>query len=381
VDRSNTIKVVGFRTGWTDSDLGKATYMITLGTVTAPTFSPTAGTYTANQSVSISTTTSGATIRYTTDGTDPTLRSSIYTSPIWIEKTTNIKAKAFKGDYTGSSIASGLYVIDLGTVDIPRLSPGSGTYPTTQTVTITTETSGATIHYTTNGSDPTESDPTVTSGGTITVEKSKPVKVKAWKSGVPESGVGRGDYHITGAVAGGAYFTIALKADGTLWSWGANGSGQLGLGSTGGTHTTPSQITSTSGFIAISAGTNHALAVKSNGTVWAWGSNSNGQLGDGTTTTRTSPVQVNTLTNVVAVAAAQYHSIALKSDGTVWAWGSDITINYGNNPVQIAGLLSKLTGKHPASSGCGERMSWASVPVPWETEPSPASRRRSVWLD
>jgi alpha-tubulin suppressor-like RCC1 family protein len=175
--------------------------------------------------------------------------------------------------------------------------------------------------------------------------------VKAWKSGVTESGVGRADYHITGAMAGGAYFTIALKADGTLWSWGANASGQLGLGSTGGTHTTPSQITSATGFIAISAGTSHALAIKSNGTVWAWGSNSYGQLGDGSTTTRTSPVQVNTLTNVVAVGAAQYHSVALKSDGTVWAWGYDVTTNYGTSPVQVAGLkgITAISAKYQHS--------------------------------
>jgi alpha-tubulin suppressor-like RCC1 family protein len=338
VDKSTTVKVRGFRTGWTNSDLRQGTYMITLGTVAAPQFSSSGGTYTSSQTVSLSSTTSGATIRYTTDGTDPTARSPIYTSPILIEGTTSLKAKAFKGDYSASTDASGLFVIDSGTVDTPRLSPGSGTYATSQTVTITTETSGATIHYTTNGNEPTESDPTVASGGTLTIEKSKSLKVKAWKSGMSESAIGRGDYHITGAVALGYDFTIALKADGTIWSWGANGSGQLGLGSTGGTHTTAAQITSVTGFTAISAGTNHTLAVKGNGTAWAWGSNSNGQLGDGTMTTRTAPVQVNTLTNVIAVAAGEFHSIALKADGTVWEWGSDTYTNYGTTPVQIAGL-------------------------------------------
>jgi alpha-tubulin suppressor-like RCC1 family protein len=210
-------------------------------------------------------------------------------------------------------------------------------------VTVTTETSGATIHNTTNGSEPTESDPTVASGGTLSVDKSKSLKVKAWMSGLPESGVGRGDYRITGALSLGNGFSVALKGDGTVWTWGTNTNGQLGLGSTGGTHNSPSQITSTSGFVAISAGTNHVVAVKGNGTVWAWGINSNGQLGDGSTTMRTSPVQVNTLTNVVAVSAGQYHSLALKADGTVWAWGTDNVTNYGTSPVQVSGLKGITT--------------------------------------
>ena len=338
VGQSSTLKIRGFRSGWTSSDVTPATYWMSLGTVAAPTLSPTPGTFSGSQSVTISTTTSGATIRYTTDGTEPGYASRVYSGAFTVGETTSVKAKAFKNDYTASSLTSGLYVIDTGAVDTPRLSPGGGRYEMTQTVTVTTETSGATIHYTTNGSDPTESDPTVSSGGTLTIEKSKSLKVKAWKSGMSESGVRRGDYHITGAVSLGFGFTIALKADGTVWSWGANGSGQLGLGSTGGTHTTPSELTATSGFIAVSAGTNHVLAIKSNGTAWAWGSNSNGQLGDGTTTTRTSPVQVNTLTNVIAVSAGQYHSLALKSDGTVWAWGSDTLTNYGNSPVQVSNL-------------------------------------------
>jgi alpha-tubulin suppressor-like RCC1 family protein len=342
VDHSNTLKVIGYRSGWTTSDQKQATYMITLGTVDTPVFGPPAGTYMSSQTVSISSTTAGATIRYTTDGTEPTVRSKIYSSPVLLETTTQLKARAFKADHTASTVASALYVIDWGTVDTPRLSPGSGTYAVSQTVTVTTETSGATIHYTTNGNDPTESDPTVASGGTLIVETAKSLKVKAWKSGLPESGVGRGDYHVTGAVTLGGNFSLALKADGTVWSWGNNANGQLGIGSTGGTHTVPAQITSTSGFVAISAGANHVLAIKSDGTVWAWGLNGNGQLGDGSSTTRTSPVQVNTLTNVIAVSAGQTHSLALKSDGTVWEWGFDRLTTYGASPVQVS-LLKGVT--------------------------------------
>src|SRR5688500_2236932 len=72
---------------------------------------------------------------------------------------------------------------------------------------------------------------------------------------------------------------------------------------------------------AIAAGVWHSLALTEDGTVWAWGTNSLGELGDGTTTDRSSPVQVLNLTNVVAIAAGTFHNLALSEDGTVWAWG------------------------------------------------------------
>ena len=88
----------------------------------------------------------------------------------------------------------------------------------------------------------------------------------------------------------------------------------------------------------------HSLAVKSDGTVWAWGYNAYGQLGDGTTTERHAPVQVSGLTDVVAVAGGYMHSLAVKSDGTVWAWGDDLVGQLGDGtttdgpPVQVSGL-------------------------------------------
>ena len=71
----------------------------------------------------------------------------------------------------------------------------------------------------------------------------------------------------------------------------------------------------------IAGGGSHSLALKSDGTVWAWGQNERGQLGDGTTSNRSTPVQVSNLTGVIAIAAGDSQSLALKSDGTVWAWG------------------------------------------------------------
>ena len=122
-------------------------------------------------------------------------------------------------------------------------------------------------------------------------------------------------------ISTGYYHSVALKGDGTVWTWGYNGYGELGSGNTT-NRPTPFSVAGLTNVVGVAAGNYHTLAVKSDGTVWAWGNNSYGQLGDGTTNSRTIPVQVVQLTNVIAVAAGQdSFSLALKSDGTVWGWG------------------------------------------------------------
>ena len=83
------------------------------------------------------------------------------------------------------------------------------------------------------------------------------------------------------------------------------------------------QVSSLGGVTAIAGGSAHTIALKNDGTVWAWGYNDYGQLGDGTYGKRTTPVQVSSLIGVTAIAGGAYHTIALKSDGTVWAWGDN----------------------------------------------------------
>ncbi|MFL5352545.1 PKD domain-containing protein [Archangium sp.] len=138
--------------------------------------------------------------------------------------------------------------------------------------------------------------------------------------------------------------TVMLKPDGTVWAWGYNGYGQLGDGTTG-YRGTPSQVPGLSNIISIAAGSNQTLALKQDGTVWSWGSNVNGQLGDGTSTSRASPVQVTGLSNITAISAGGVHSLALKQDGTLWAWGAngqgqlgDGTTNYRASPIKVPGL-------------------------------------------
>ena len=133
------------------------------------------------------------------------------------------------------------------------------------------------------------------------------------------------------AMAAGGAHTVALKSDGTLWAWGWNAYGQLGDGTTTGRWSPVQESTHANNWVAIAAGQYHTVALKSDGTLWAWGSNSTGQLGDGTTTNRSSPVQESThANNWVAIAAGQYHTVALKSDGTLWAWGSNSTGQLGD---------------------------------------------------
>jgi parallel beta-helix repeat protein len=157
-------------------------------------------------------------------------------------------------------------------------------------------------------------------------------------------------------IAGGGSHTIALKNDGTVWAWGYNGSGQLGDG-TNNNSNVPVQVKDPddlSGFLtgvtAIAGGGSHTIALKNDGTVWAWGNNDYGILGDGTNTDSNVPVQVSNLTDVIEIAAGGLHTIALKKDGTVWAWGNNSfnqlgsgKIPYSNVPIQVNNLTDVTT--------------------------------------
>jgi len=157
---------------------------------------------------------------------------------------------------------------------------------------------------------------------------------------------------------------VALNSNGTVWAWGLGASGQLGNG-TGGpgdydaySHT-PVQVQNLANVIAVDASWNNSAALRSDGTVWTWGSNSTGQLGIGTQgwdANSNIPVQVHGLTNITAISISGSHMLALRNDGTVWAWGAnyngeigdgtsiewcDITseaLHYRTTPVQVPGL-------------------------------------------
>jgi alpha-tubulin suppressor-like RCC1 family protein len=179
------------------------------------------------------------------------------------------------------------------------------------------------------------------------------------------------------ALSAGYWHSLALCADGTVAAWGANDMGQLGDNSTN-SSVVPVQVNAASGVsalygktvVAVAAGGYHSLALCSDGTVAAWGGNSDGQLGDNTLTRRTVPVAVNTASGVsalygktvVAVAAGGNHSLALCSDGLVAAWGLNLSGQLGDNtttsrlvPVSVntAAGESALFGKVVAAIAAG----------------------------
>jgi alpha-tubulin suppressor-like RCC1 family protein len=188
-------------------------------------------------------------------------------------------------------------------------------------------------------------------------------------------------------VWGGGRHTMALLSDGSVWTWGSDVSGKLGDNQVCASYTDPSHdshlplrvhgpgnVGYLNSIVAISAGESHNLALKADGTVWAWGWNGLGQLGNGTTNDAHTPVQVSGLSNIVAISGRGYHCLALKSDGTVWSWGWNSWGQLGNgttNPTVVPVLVVGLTS--PASISAGymvsiARMSNGTVQV-WGTGP------------
>ena len=175
------------------------------------------------------------------------------------------------------------------------------------------------------------------------------------------------------AAAGGNWYSVALKSDGTLWAWGSNANGQLGIGTSDTLpHPTPIKLEvdlvgdpqPDHDWTKIALGHSHTVALRSDGTLWTWGFNNEGQLGDGTTTTSLVPLSVdadgdtfadNDWTDVAASDGS--HTIALKSDGTLWAWGNNSDGQLGDGftisssyPLEITdigfGWVSGIAGEN-----------------------------------
>ena len=142
----------------------------------------------------------------------------------------------------------------------------------------------------------------------------------------------------------------AIKTDGTLWAWGLNTDGQLGLNNIA-HRSSPVQVGSLTDWKLVAAGSYFAVAIKTDGTLWSWGRGTAiaplgaGALGLGNTAHRSSPVQVGSLTDWKQVSAGAYHTRAIKTDGTLWTWGDNTSgqLGLGNtihrsSPVQVGPL-------------------------------------------
>jgi len=166
-------------------------------------------------------------------------------------------------------------------------------------------------------------------GGTTSLS-GVPIPVQVLGSG------GTGLFTNVAQVAAGNIHSLALRADGTVWSWGYNGFGQLGNGTTSNS-LLPVEVQGLSGAMAVAAGLNNSYALGTDGTVWAWGDNTYGQLGTGAMTRSLVPVKVTGLSGMVAISGQFWHVLALKADGTVWAWGRNDFYQLGTGSATAHG--------------------------------------------
>ncbi len=373
-------------------------------------------------------------IYFTEDGTTPTTTATLYTGPIAIASTTTLLFMAQDRAGNQSPTGGGLYTVQPPTYPLTVTVTGSGTvhtssspptadincsggcaqsYDSGTSVTLTASAGSGYAFSTWSGCDsmtatdcrvtmngaksvtatfilsppPTNNlDVTISGGGAVrsmpTTEIncsygtcSQPYSAGATVSLVPAAAPGfffgswAGCDSVTGnvcnvtmtaaksvtadfvaypsgaiAIAAGSQHTVGLKSDGTVWAWGANSYGQLGDG-TAVQKAFPVSVPGVPGVTAIAAGASHTAALQNGGSVVAWGKNGNGQLGNGTTFNMITPTAVSGLAGVTAIAAGDSHTIALKNDGTVVTWGwngfgqlGDATTVDKNIPVQVPGL-------------------------------------------
>ncbi|MGA3047020.1 MAG: chitobiase/beta-hexosaminidase C-terminal domain-containing protein [Terracidiphilus sp.] len=184
-----------------NSSVATAIYTINIPAAATPTFSPAPGTYTAAQSVTLSDTTTGAAIYYTTDGSTPTAASTLYSpsTPIAVSSTTTINAIAVASGYITSAVATGTYTINIPVVATPTFTPAPGSFTSPQSVTLSDATAGASIYYTTNGSAPTTSSTLYSPSSPIAVPSAAiTIKAIAVAAGYTNSAVATGTYTIIG---------------------------------------------------------------------------------------------------------------------------------------------------------------------------------------
>jgi alpha-tubulin suppressor-like RCC1 family protein/regulation of enolase protein 1 (concanavalin A-like superfamily) len=363
----------------------------TTGTVATPTLSPDGGTFATRRMVAATSSTTGAVIRYSLTGTDPTEQDPSVANggTILVPATATLKVKAFKTGWTASGTKSASFVMT-GAV--------AGSYSGTLALRIDGTVAAWGLNFAGelgNGSYDPEVLPWT----------NPPTYTQGQLTAGPVLG-------LSGMVALAARNTssLGLKGDGTVWGWGSNGYGGIGASTTAKVLTpqmvpnlagvaaisinvwhsvllkvdgtvwvmgspsatafspVPAQVAGLSGVKAVAAGNNHSMALKADGTVWSWGGGTAGQLGNARTRDSATPVQASGLTGVIAIAAGEFFSLAVKSDGTVWAWGSNAYAQLGDgtqtsrsSPVRVTGLTGVTaiaTGLHHSLALKADGTAW-----------------------
>ena len=329
--------------------------------------------------IALKSTPTSANIYYTLDGSTPTTSSSLYSDSLLINKNTTLKAIAVASGYYDSPVLTKEF--EYTTLDVVDTYPANGVAIIMRSKLTPIIKFNQRIYKgenfdnikITNGSSPIIGEFAIAYDALYFKPENE------FKSGkisltIPKDAVMTDNNEINPEVrftfeikdtlrcvnmSASTSHTIATKNDGSLWAWGYNSYGQLGDGTTT-NKTTPIKIMDN--VVSTSASRYHSLAIKNDGSLWAWGRNSYGQLGDGTTTNKTTPVKI--MDNVVSTSAGLYHSLAIKNDGSLWAWGynncgqlGDGTTTNKTTPVKImdnvvstsAGLYHSLAIKNDGS--------------------------------
>ncbi len=281
-----------------------------------------------------------------------------------------------------------------GQVAAPVFEPLDADGITPFAVTVTTTTPGAQIRYTLNGADPVLTDLPIVSGGTIPLNRKVTIKAKAWQGG-GESPVTSSTFSVTGDIAAGEIHSLSLAWTKAVNGWGNQGNGRLGNGVTTGNALVPvasrySANSSIADAIGIAAGSGHSIFLRwdpnlvgdARSSVWGFGLNTSGQLGDNTTTSSSYAVRAlksaspnDFLIGVADVAAGVNFSAAVKTDGRVFTWGTKSNGRLGDgstsgtrsfaNPVKRGdGTFPDLTGIVSVRAGGGFALARTSLASP-----------------
>jgi alpha-tubulin suppressor-like RCC1 family protein len=152
------------------------------------------------------------------------------------------------------------------------------------------------------------------------------------------------------SLAAGDFHTCAVKADGTVWCWGHNGAGQLGIGNNAAAVARPTRVIDVTDAVEVATGSYHSCARTRSGTVWCWGANNAGQLGNGTIGTPGSPARVTIVDDAKAIAVGTGHSCAIRASDSVWCWGTNQKGQLGNGGFATTAIPVKTMFPEPARS-------------------------------